>query len=145
MIPESSSVNVFLDATVLVAVLNKEYPSYPYCARILSAAGSNLFQFYTSPMCLAIAFYFTEKRKGTAKAKSAIQLLGEHLFISEHYSKDVDLALRNKKIHDFEDGLEYYSALSSGCKVIVTGNTNDFYFSEIAVLEPKDFLMKHLV
>jgi predicted nucleic acid-binding protein len=45
-----------------------------------------------------------------------------------------------KKIHDFEDGLQYYSALNSGCKYIVTEDLNDFYFSDIEVLSSRRFL-----
>ncbi len=53
---------VFVDANVLVSVLNKEYPLFTQSARILSLAGSKNFEIYTSPICLAIAFYFAEKK-----------------------------------------------------------------------------------
>ncbi|MBL7933363.1 MAG: twitching motility protein PilT, partial [Bacteroidia bacterium] len=48
--------------------------------------------------------------------------------------------MHNKKIHDLEDGLQYYSALGSNCKYIITENKDDFYFSEIEVLNSFDFL-----
>ena len=43
----------FLDANLLVAVLNKEYPAFTAAARVLSLAGQKGFVLYTSPLCLA--------------------------------------------------------------------------------------------
>lgn len=54
---------IFLDANILVSVLNKEYPLFSYTARILSLADSRKFTVYISPVCLAIAFYFAKKNQ----------------------------------------------------------------------------------
>ena len=53
---------VFLDANILVSVINKEYPLFPFTSRILSLNQNFRFSLYTSPLCLAIAFYFAEKK-----------------------------------------------------------------------------------
>lgn len=135
---------VFLDANILVSVLNKEYPLFPFTARILSLAGTSRFQVYTSPLCLAIAFYFAEKKHRTEKAKDKIKLLGEHIEIAANTKNGVALALQNKAINDFEDGLEYYAALDENCQCIVTEDKSDFYFSEIEVLSSKEFCSKYL-
>ena len=37
----------------------------------------------------------------------------------------------NKAIHDFEDGLEYYTALEKDCKSIITEDQNDLYFQKL--------------
>ena len=135
--------NIFLDANILVSVLNKEYPSFAYSARILSLSNSHRFQFYTSSICLAIAFYFSEKKSGSRIANKKIEILTSHLLVAGNRKEDVFMVLKNKKIQDFEDGLEYYAALDSKCKCIVTEDVNDFYFSEIEVLKPKDFLLRY--
>ena len=48
--------------------------------------------------------------------------------ISDNDKKDVLSALSNKKNHDFEDGLEYYSALSAKCTCIITNDTDEMTF-----------------
>ena len=136
--------NVFVDANVLVTVLNKEYPAFSYAARVLSLGGRSRYKIYTSPVCLAIAFYFSEKKSGNALARKKIQQLCEHMHISETGADAVTKTIANKRVHDFEDGLEYYSALSSGCKCIITEDIEDFYFSEIEILKPREFLVKYL-
>ncbi len=132
--------NVFLDANIIVSVLNKEYPIYNYSARILSLAGKSKFQFYTSPICLAIAFHFASKKVSEAKAKDKILLLCKYVKIADADQNGVEKTLANKKINDVEDGFEYYSAKRVGCEIILTEDKNDFYFSEIEVLNSSEFI-----
>ncbi len=134
---------IFLDANILVSVLNKEYPLFTYSSRVLSLADVNTFQLFTSPICLAIAFYFAEKKCGTVLAKTKIELLCNKLKIAPTDKVTVMKAIQNKNIHDFEDGLEYYSAEAANCKCIVTEDRDDFFFSKIEVLNSQGFLKKY--
>jgi predicted nucleic acid-binding protein len=134
---------VFLDANILVAVLNKEYPLFSSAARILSLPVNSNIYLYTSPLCLAIAFYFSGKKSGIEMAKRKTALLASHIGITKTDETTVKQTIMNKKINDFEDGLEYYSALDAGCRVIITEDAGDFYFSEIEVTNCNDFLKKY--
>lgn len=136
---------IFLDANVLVAVLNKEYPVFSYAARILSLADQPKFTLFTSPVCLAIAYYFAEKKTSSKIAKTKISLLLEHIEIADNVKSGILKTLENKKVLDFEDGLEYYAAQENNCDCIVTENLKDFHFSEIEVLNCEDFAVKYFV
>lgn len=138
-------INVFLDANVLVAVLNKEFPVFTHASRILSLADNKRFELYTTPICLAIAFYFVEKKQGSQAAKRKIDLLVRHIRIAENKKESVAETLANRQIEDFEDGLEYYAALSSRCHCIVTEDGNDFYFSDINVFTSREFWNHYFV
>ncbi len=131
---------VFIDANVLVAVMNKEYPLFSDAARVLSLADRSDYHLFTSPVCLAIAFYFAEKKSGTSLAKTKIKLLLEHIKVTTVDDKIVRQALSNLSIHDVEDGMQYYSALASGCTYIVTEDKEDCYFSDITVVSCWEFL-----
>jgi predicted nucleic acid-binding protein len=132
---------VFIDANVLVTVLNKEYPLFSDAARILSLADRSEYNLYTSPVCLAIAFYFAEKKSGTSLAKTKLKVILEHIKVTTVDDKIVRQAFNNPSIHDIEDGMQYYSAVTEGCKYIVTEDKDDFYFSEIKVATCKEFLI----
>jgi predicted nucleic acid-binding protein len=136
---------IFLDANVLVSVLNKEYPLFTYSSRILSLASHPKFEVYTSPLCLAIAFYFAEKKHKSLLAKQKIDLLCQHIKIADNSAEGVLNTLSNKSIHDFEDGLEYYAAESVNCKCIITEDVDDFYFAEIEVLNCQAFFKRYLL
>ena len=135
---------VFVDANILVSVLNKEYPLFTCTSRILSIADSTGFEIFTSPVCLAIAFYFAEKKTNAKNAKQKIKLLCEHIQIAEVTKSSVRDALDNPAVKDFEDGLEYYAAFENKCKCIITEDTGDFYFSEVEVLNSNDFFIKYM-
>ena len=135
---------IFLDANVLVSVLNKEYPLFSHSSRIVSLSDHKDFEVFTSPMCLAIAFYFAEKKnKKTARQK--IALLAKHLSVSPLSESAVKKTVDNSAIHDFEDGLEYYAAVESKCKCIITEDVKDFYFADMEVMTCEEFFKEYLV
>lgn len=133
---------VFVDANIIVALLNKELPVFNYAARIFSLP-KNRVKLFTSPICLAIAFYFAEKKSGRKLALQKLGLLIEHIEIADSDKDAVQRTLSNKRIADFEDGLEYYAALKSACEVIITEDTSDFHFSEIQVFDAQQFLLHY--
>ncbi|MEO5648614.1 MAG: PIN domain-containing protein [Ginsengibacter sp.] len=94
---------IFLDANILVSLLNKEYPYFTFTSRIISLAGKPGYNLYTSPVCLAIAFYFAEKKFRSAKAKEKIRILCEHFQIATTTKECVLQTLRNTAITDLED------------------------------------------
>lgn len=131
---------VFVDANLLVATLNREYPLFTWSSRLLSLQGVKNIQLCTSPLCLAIAFYFASKKSGEIRAKQKIELLCKNMLVTSLNEEITMKALTNSKVHDFEDGLEYYSALEAQCDFIVTENQGDFYFSEIEIMGCEDFI-----
>ncbi len=131
---------IFLDANILVAVLNKEYPLFSNAARVLSLVDRRDFEVYTSPLCLAIAFYFAGKKSGTTLARKKIAQLSERIRIAVVDENAVRNTCRNPSIHDFEDGLQYYAAESAGCDAIITENPEDFYFGKLHISTSADFL-----
>ena len=137
--------NIFLDANVLVSVLNNEYPLFTYSSRVLSLADRKQFQLHTSPVCLAIAFYFAEKKTSALMAKKKIEILSTKLLIADADRSAVLNSLRNKSILDFEDGIEYYSALKAKCTCIVTENVDDFHFSKIDIMTSRQFLEAYVL
>lgn len=136
---------LFLDANVLISVLNKEYPLYSYSARILSLNKKSRFKLYTSTLCLAIAFYFSAKKSGKIEAKRKIALLLDNISITSMDENVAKKAITNKQVIDFEDGLQYYSALQESCDVIITEDAKDFYFSEIEVSDCKAFILNNSI
>lgn len=125
---------IFIDANILVATLNREYPLFNWSARVLSLHGHHKIRLFTSPLCLAIAFYFAQKKSGVIVAGKKIELLSKNIGLTTIDEEIVKSTIINRKIVDFEDGMQYYSALREECDIIVTEDQHDFYFSEIEVM-----------
>ncbi len=136
---------VFLDANVLVSVLNHEMPTFTYSARVMSLPQyRSQYRLFTSPICLAIAYYFAEKKCGSKRAIEKMQILSSQINVTSIGQEEVFLVNNNKKINDYEDGLQYYSAINAQCEMIITENFKDFFFSEIPVYTSKDFILNVL-
>lgn len=75
-------------------------------------------------------------------AREKIEMLIRHIGITSIDEVVTNKAIKNKLIHDFEDGMEYYSAIRHKCDCIITENQKDFYFSEIEVIGCEAFLVK---
>ncbi|MCK9640924.1 MAG: PIN domain-containing protein [Prolixibacteraceae bacterium] len=133
---------LFVDANILVATLNKEYPLFTWSSRLLSLQGKHNITLFTSPLCVAIAFYFSSKKSGEKMAREKIETLLNHIGITSIDEKITGLTIKNRLIHDFEDGMEYYSAVEHNCDCIITENQKDFYFSDIEVIGCEEFLLK---
>ncbi|MEQ9422983.1 MAG: PIN domain-containing protein [Cyclobacteriaceae bacterium] len=131
---------IFLDANVLVSVANQEYPLFTLSSRILSLADNPVFEVCTSPLCLGITYYFSEKKSGNNVAQKKMKLFTDHLSITTLDQKCVQAATSNPQVSDFEDGMEYYSAIHSGCELIVTEDLNDFHFAEIPITNCEGFI-----
>jgi predicted nucleic acid-binding protein len=133
---------LFLDANIIVATLNKEYPLFTWASRLLSLQGKQNIELFTSPLCLAIAFYFSSKKSGEKIAKEKIGLLLQHIGVTSMDINTTTQAIKNRMAHDFEDGMEYYSAIQHNCTYIITENQKDFFFSEIKVIGCEEFLLQ---
>ncbi|MEI7829127.1 MAG: PIN domain-containing protein [Prolixibacteraceae bacterium] len=133
---------LFLDANIIVATLNKEYPLFTWASRLLSLQGKQNIELFTSPLCLAIAFYFSSKKSGEKMAKEKIGLLLQHIGVTSMDENTTAQAIKNRLAHDFEDGMEYYSAIQHNCTFIITENQKDFFFSDIEVIGCEEFLLQ---
>ncbi|MDX2191073.1 MAG: twitching motility protein PilT [Bacteroidota bacterium] len=131
---------LFLDANILVSVLNKEFPVFSFSSKILSLTGRKNVSICTSPLCLAIAFYFACKKTSEEITKKKIEILCNHIEITSIDKNSVFKTFSNKMVGDLEDGLEYYSALEAGCTHLITEDKNDFYFSNIPIMTAQEFL-----
>jgi len=136
-------VKLFIDANILVAVINKEYPLYTYASRVLSWATANGHQLVTTSVSLAITCYFATKKHGARVARERTGLLATHFSIADCGAKEVQQAATDKNVNDFEDGLQYFAAYNADYGYIITENTRDFYFSILEVQTAADFLKKH--
>jgi len=131
---------LFVDANVLIATLNKEYPLFTWSSRLMSLQGKENISLFTSPLCLAIAFYFSSKKSGEKMAREKIEMLLRHIGVTSMDATTTGQAIGDRRIHDFEDGMEYYSAIQHKCDCIITENQRDFYFSELEVVGCEEFL-----
>ncbi len=67
-------------------------------------------------------------------------LLG--LCVRELNDKIIELSLNDAEFKDFEDGLQYYTAVENQLDIIITRNLKDFKSSKIPVMTAGQYLRK---
>lgn len=131
---------IFIDTNILIDFLAKREPFFPLAASIMSLSSKN-FEILVSSLSFATASYVL-----TAHHKmqpTAIKRLFDS-FIRICHTTTIDSQTINdsiaSEIDDFEDAMQYYSAIRANADVIITRNKSDFTPSQIPIYEPQEFL-----
>ena len=130
---------LFLDTNVLLDFLGERDPFYISAAKIATLADERSLQIIVSALSFATISYFLTKYEGLEKAKVKLRKFKIICEICELDELIIEKGL-NSDFPDFEDSLQYYSALRSDCDIIITRNGKDFKKSELPVMTPDEFL-----
>lgn len=127
----------FIDTNVIIDFLAYR-DGYDVAAELLSRAKHGEYTISTSVLSFAnIAYILRKVLKGDVLYDTLAKL--SFIKTTPMSIDDYQRALA-MKAKDFEDALQYRSAMSFGCEAIITNNIKDFDFSEIPVITPTDFV-----
>ena len=129
---------VFLDTNIVIDLLDKREPFYIDAVKLFTLAYQKKITLFVSPMTYATASYLLRKhgKEGMRKLLTNFRQLTQ---ITTADERVVDAALASS-FDDYEDALQYYSALTRNVDVIVTRNKKDFTSASIPVLSPAELL-----
>ena len=133
---------LLIDTNVIIDLLAKRDKFYIDSLKLFSLADRNEVELYVSTLSIANTYYLLND---VMKLKNVRSIIRKFKVLVNSYSlndKIIELALNDKNFKDFEDGIQYYTALEANCKVIVTRNTKDFKKSSLPVLRPNEYLLK---
>lgn len=131
---------VFWDTNIVLDLMLARKPWDILAAQIYSQANMNNISLYCSTISLATLSYFLERER--IPVSDIFGHIESFISVCEPTIVDINTAKSALKssFKDFEDAMQYYSALSEGCDVIITRNKKDFTESTISVMEPQEFL-----
>ena len=131
---------VFVDTDVILDLLAKRIPFFHFSAVLFTFAEMKKLELYTTPLILANTFYVLRKNIGNDEAKNSIRKLRILLHIVDSSENIIDKAL-NSDFIDFEDAIQYYTALEHGIKILLTRNIRDYKNASVIVQTPEEFLV----
>jgi hypothetical protein len=73
------------------------------------------------------------------KAKESLRKLRLLVSVMSVEEKEVDLAL-NSKFSDFEDALQYYTAVKNKMAILLTRNVKDYKVKDLVIQTPEQFV-----
>lgn len=129
--------NLFLDTNIIVDFILERQPFYPTAATILSFASDDMIAVSASSLTIVNARYICVERmkQSLDDFKCKFDELRQILNIVSVDSSDI-FASYDSHWDDFEDGVQYFSAIRAGCDQMVTRNAGDFEKSDIPVASP---------
>ncbi len=84
-------------------------------------------------------YYITRKIGGRAKAELAVRLLRDLFQSVAPDTRILDQSI-DAAMDDFEDAIQFFSALRIGADYLLTGNTDHFPETGPKILTPSEFL-----
>lgn len=131
---------LFVDTNILIDLLSRRQPFYQEAAALFSVADKKQVDLTASSLTFANASYLLLKQMEANKVKSILKKLRLILKILALDDKIIRLALNDEVFSDFEDGLQYFTAVENQQELIITRNTKDFKHSKIPVMTAMQFL-----
>ncbi|KKQ52370.1 MAG: hypothetical protein UT19_C0007G0078 [Candidatus Woesebacteria bacterium GW2011_GWB1_39_10b] len=131
--------NVFVDNDVILDIL-LERKDFAYSSKVVEHIEKGEVKGFTSPIIFTNTFYLISKAKNNSKAWLALRKLRLLFKVTRINENIIDRALASV-FRDFEDAIQYYSALDSKAKYLVTRNKSDYIGEEVVVLTPQELLV----
>lgn len=134
--------NLLIDNNIVIDLLAKREEFYEEAAALFSLADKNEIKLSISALTFANTSYILSKLKSDKEARSILRRFKVLVVVQSLDDKITELALSDENFKDFEDGLQYYSAMENNMDAIITRNNKDFKHSKIPVLSAKEYIAK---
>jgi len=130
---------LFIDTNVMIDIIDQRQPYYDDAAKIITLAEKQTIKLVASSLSFVNTFYVLSK---TNEKANLIDVLTNFRIVCE--VSNIDEINIDKSLHsgfnDFEDAVQYYSALHHDCDIFITRNKKDFKKAEISIMTPAEFL-----
>lgn len=131
---------VLVDTNIVIDLLAKRKGFSDEAAELFSLSDKNMLKLVVSSLTFANTNYVLSNQKTAKETREILRKFKVLVEIVNLDDKIIELALSNDEFSDFEDGLQYYSALENNVDIILTRNKKDFKNSKIPVLTAKEYL-----
>jgi predicted nucleic acid-binding protein len=132
--------SILIDTNIVIDLLAKREEFYHEAAELFSLADKKELKLSISSLTFANTNYVLSKQKSAKEAREILRKFKVLVNILNLDHKIIELALSNEEFTDFENGLQYYSALENNLDLILTRNKKDFKNSKLPVLTAEEYL-----
>ena len=128
---------IFIDTNVVIDFLADRGPFSEYAAILFQLAKEKKIKIFISAVSFNNIYYILRKVTSHNKALSLISEIDDYVGIQETNRKILRKAIKSG-FNDFEDAIQYYSAIELGAiDIITTRVLKGFKKSELPVLSPE--------
>jgi len=131
---------LLIDTNIVLDLLAKREPFYKSAAQVFSLADKHKIKLTVSSLTFANTNYVLSRLKSAKEAREILRKFKILVKILSLNEKIVALALNDESFQDFEDGLQYYTAVENNQEIIITRDLRDFKHAKIPVMTAEEYL-----
>jgi predicted nucleic acid-binding protein len=130
---------LFIDSDIILDLLAKREPFYVHSSKLFTLIDQKKIYAYTSPLIFANLHYLLRKLTSNTSALKSLRKLKTFVKILPMDEKVIEQSL-NSEFNDFEDAIQYFTAINNGINLLLTRNKSDYKRSKIPILNAEEFL-----
>ncbi|MBK6505952.1 MAG: PIN domain-containing protein [Ignavibacteria bacterium] len=132
---------VFVDTDICLDLLSGRKPFNSVAEKLFSLADTGKIRTCVSSLSFANIDYILKSQYSAPNSRQIIAKFKTLVTVLPVDSKTIDLAIASD-FADFEDAIQYYSAIENGIDLMLTRNIRDYKKATIKVMTPETFLSK---
>ncbi len=130
---------VFIDTDIILDLLSQREPFYRPAAELFSLLDNNKIEGVVSSLIFSNLYYILKKHSSRKTALQNLLKLKALVTVASVDDMIISLALASN-FNDFEDAIQYYTALKIKTGCLITRNIRDYKESEIVICTAEEFL-----
>ena len=130
---------VFLDSDVILDLLTEREPHFDAVVNLFIKIQNKKVRAFTSPVVIANVFYIMARHTNKEKALRALIKIKALITVLACGDDEIELAL-SSDFTDFEDSIQYYTALNHKIDFIITRNVKDYKNANMNVVTPFEYI-----
>ena len=131
---------VFVDSDVIIDVLAERKEFLENSSIILELIKDKIIKGHTSPVIIANINYMLTKYGNRKIARESIKDLLKYISVLS-ITEEIIIDAVNSKMKDFEDAIQFYTALDNKIDILITRNADDYTEKKnIEIMKPDEFV-----
>lgn len=131
---------VLIDTNIIVDVALERQPFYPESVQVISLAYQKQISGYLSASTWSDIYYIIRKQKGRELTLDFLRRIRTICQVATVNDAAIDIALAANQFRDFEDAIQYATAIANQFNAIVTRNPQDFPVVSPRILTPSQLI-----
>lgn len=133
---------LFVDSDVILDLVLQRDDHFEFAQKLFGQYQQGKCALYTSSTVLTNMHFIIRKLHDVKFANSSILFVNKHFKIIDANNEDIENSIQSK-FSDFEDGVQYFSALrSKKIDALVTRNVKDYKHALVPVFTPKQWCLR---
>ena len=130
---------LLIDTNIIIDLLAKREQFYEEAQELFTLADEKNLSLFISALSFANTHFILTKHLSADGARKTLIKFKTLVEVLPFDDKILELALASD-FNDFEDAIQYYTALDNKVEIIITRNKKDFKKSTLPVLTAKEYL-----